>query len=183
MWAAVQMSTYAPRATKVREHVFRRGRRVFGHIAPAAIVIIAVGELNRTRAVLALGVDVRAARQQFVDDARSAASSPPNGSADWIAHRRHAAARARRRAGFRTFARSRSRIAAATASPSGDAPCRLANLRLQQPLHLRVSTVASDLEQAVVDRQTERIGAVLEQEGGDLELVLPHGEVDRRAVA
>ena len=43
-------------------------RMVLGHIAPAAKVVIAVGELDRARAIGAPGVDVRAAGQQFVDD-------------------------------------------------------------------------------------------------------------------
>ena len=49
--------------TEVCEDLCRGSWPVLRHIAPAAIVIIAVGELNRTRAIEARCVDVRPARQ------------------------------------------------------------------------------------------------------------------------
>ena len=110
--------------TEVREHLSRRGRGVLGHVAPAAIHVVAIGELDRTRAVGAPRVDVRAARQQARRSCRAAASSPPSESADSSAHRRHARARARRRACFALL--------------PGRAPgSPLRWLRLWAPLHSR----------------------------------------------
>src|SRR5262245_16049580 len=58
---------YAP-SDEMSVHVIRPGQDLLGHVAPAAKMVIAVREMNRTRAVLALRVDVRAARQQLIDD-------------------------------------------------------------------------------------------------------------------
>src|SRR5437763_11689368 len=44
--------------TEMIEHLARRGCDIFGHVTPTAIVVIAIGELNGTRAIGALCVDV-----------------------------------------------------------------------------------------------------------------------------
>ena len=54
-------------STQVLEHLCGSGMPVLRHIAPAAKVVIAVAELNRPRAILSPGVDVRSARQQQVN--------------------------------------------------------------------------------------------------------------------
>ena len=63
----------------------------------------------------------------------------------------------------------------------GRGAVRAGELGLQQLLHLGVAAVAGDFEQLSLP-QGQRVGAVLEQEGRDFELVLAHGEVQRRAV-
>ena len=55
-------------------------------------------------------------------------------------------------------------------------------LRFQERLHLDIAAVASDLDQVVLERQTDRIHPAIQQEGRSLDLVLAHGEVEGRAV-
>src|SRR5437868_2553525 len=52
----------------------------------------------------------------------------------------------------------------------------------EQLLHLAIPTVASDIEQRVIHRQTQRIAAVIEQESHDFDPVLPDGKIERRAI-
>ena len=53
---------------EVREHLTGRRCDVTRHVTPAAIVIVAVGELDRPRAILPSRVDVGATGEQLVDD-------------------------------------------------------------------------------------------------------------------
>ncbi len=50
------------------ENICRGGGDVRGHVAPAAITIVATGELNRTRAIRTFRVDVGASLKQPVDE-------------------------------------------------------------------------------------------------------------------
>src|SRR5437588_2428372 len=54
---------------------------------------------------------------------------------------------------------------------------------LQQFLHLGVTAVAGHVEEAIVNRQTDRIGAAFEKECGDVDPVLPHGKMERGTVS
>src|SRR5260370_23991963 len=53
---------------------------------------------------------------------------------------------------------------------------------LQQLFHLGVAAVASDIQEAVVHLETQRVRAMIEQESNYLDLILAHREVDRRPV-
>ena len=62
---------------QVREHLCGSCRPVLRHIAPAAKAVVAIGELNRLRAIRPPRVDVRAAPQQQVDHVELACHGRP----------------------------------------------------------------------------------------------------------
>src|SRR3954467_9968174 len=55
-------------------------------------------------------------------------------------------------------------------------------LRFEEFFHLVIAAIARDIEESVVNGEAERIRAVVEQVGGDLDLVLANREIDRRAI-
>ena len=85
-----------------------------------------------------------------------------------------ASSRFRTPAGHARIAAATARLAVSTLHP--------AELGSKQLLQLPVAAVAADIQQRVVHGQAEGIGAVLKQKIGDVDVVFPHREVERRAI-
>ena len=167
--------------SQVRHHLRRRCRPVARDVAPAAIEVVAVGQMNRLRAVHAPRVDIGAALQQLVDRLDLPRHRRP---VDWLTGSA-VALREERGLGIEQLAhprqivlpqRERNRFAL----PRG-VERRLERLG-QQPLHLHVATIARNLQRAVVEPQVHRVAIVLEQESRDVDAILANGEVERLAI-
>ena len=170
----------APRL-EVGHHVGGSHRPIAWHIPPAAVEVVAVGQVNRPGAVRLLGVDVRAAPQQLVDGFQlpghrgpvDRLAGPTVSLADEL------------RLGIEQLAhplqvvipqRQRDRFALRR----GVEP-RFERVR-QQLLHLLVAAIACNLDRVVVHPEIDRIAIVLEQESHDIDAVLADGEVERLAI-
>ena len=158
-----------------------RHRPVARHVAPAAIEVVAIGQVNGPRAVHPPGVDVRAAPQQLVDCVElSRHRRPVNRLAGSLV-----ALADELRLGIEQLAhplqvvipqRQRDRFALRRGVES-----RFERVR-QQLFHLRVAAIACNLDRIVVHPEIQRVAIVLEQEPDDVDAVLAHGEVERLAI-
>ena len=156
-------------------------RPVARHIAPAAVEVVAVGQVNGPSAVYPLSVDLRAAPQQLVDRVELSRHGRP---VDRLAGPLVALAD-ERRLRVEQLAhlfqivfpqRQRDRLPLRRRIE-----LRVERVR-QQLLQLRVAAIACNLDRIIVHPEIQRVAILLEQEANDVGAILAHGEVKRLAI-